>query len=102
MADEKTKKCLDLTLAEFKEAVLRKSVEDFSQGGDGLVRYQNRLCVYNIDNLRKLILSETHSSRYSIHPEATKMYCDLWEIYWWNGMKKDITSLWLNVLTANK
>ncbi|WMV54428.1 hypothetical protein MTR67_047813 [Solanum verrucosum] len=21
---------------------------------------------------------------------ATKMYCDLWEVYWWNGMKKDI------------
>ncbi|WMV50372.1 hypothetical protein MTR67_043757 [Solanum verrucosum] len=24
------------------------------------------------------------------HPRATKMCCDLQEIYWWNEMKKDI------------
>ena len=41
--------------------------------------------------LRQHILVEAHNSRYSIHPGATKMYSDLWEVYWWNGMKKDIT-----------
>ncbi|CAN4114228.1 unnamed protein product [Withania somnifera] len=29
---------------------------------------------------------------YSIHPGATKMYRDLRHIYWWNGMKRHITS----------
>ncbi|WMV58999.1 hypothetical protein MTR67_052384 [Solanum verrucosum] len=90
VADVKAKQGLDLTLVELKEAVLKKSVEAFSQGGYGVLRYQGRLCVPNVDGLREQILSKAHSSRYSIHPIATKMYCDLREIYWWNGMKKDI------------
>ncbi|MCQ7632740.1 transposase family protein, partial [Salmonella enterica] len=40
--------------------------------------------------LRQHILTEAHNSRYSIHPGATKMYRDLREVYWWNGMKRDI------------
>jgi len=40
--------------------------------------------------LRELILEEAHSSRYSIHPGAAKMYQDLRHHYWWKRMKKDI------------
>ncbi|KAH0647574.1 hypothetical protein KY285_032822 [Solanum tuberosum] len=36
------------------------------------------------------ILVEAHNSRYSIHPGATNMYRDLRELFWWNGMKRDI------------
>ncbi|WMV41068.1 hypothetical protein MTR67_034453 [Solanum verrucosum] len=53
VADVKAKQCLDPTLVEMKEAVLRKSVEAFSQGGDGVLRYQGRLCVPNVDDLRE-------------------------------------------------
>ena len=88
--DVKSKQGLDPILVELKEAVLTNSVEAFSQGGDGVLRYQGRLFVLNVDDLREQILEEAHSSRYSIHPGATKMYHDLREIYWWNGMKKDI------------
>ena len=35
-------------------------------------------------------MEEAHSSRYSIHPEATKMYRDLKQHYWWCRMKRDI------------
>ena len=49
-----------------------------------------RLCVPNVDCLRELILQEAHSSRYSIHPGAAKMYQDLRQHYWWRRMKKDI------------
>ncbi|WMV18994.1 hypothetical protein MTR67_012379 [Solanum verrucosum] len=66
------------------------SVEAFSQGGDGVLRYQGHLCVPDDDGLREQILEEAHSSRYSIYPGATKMYHDLREVYWWNGMKRDI------------
>jgi len=44
----------------------------------------------NVDELREKILDEAHSSRYSIHPGATKMYRDLRQHYWWRRMKKDI------------
>ena len=40
--------------------------------------------------LRQHILAEAHNSRYSIHLGATKMYHELQEVYWWNGMKRDI------------
>ena len=33
---------------------------------------------------------ESYSSRYSIHLDSTKMYRDLREVYWWNGMTKGI------------
>ncbi|KAF3680008.1 hypothetical protein FXO37_03563 [Capsicum annuum] len=36
------------------------------------------------------IMAKAYEARYSIYPGATKIYRDLWEIYWWSGMKKDI------------
>ena len=33
---------------------------------------------------------EAHGSKYSVHPSSTKMYHDVKEMYWWNGMKRDI------------
>ena len=35
-------------------------------------------------------MAEAHGSRYSIHLGSTKMYHDHKQIYWWDGMKKDI------------
>ena len=65
-------------------------MEVFSQGGDGVLPYQSRLCVPDVGELRKHILAEAHNTRYFIYPVATKMYRDLREVYWWNGMKRDI------------
>ncbi|WMV50788.1 hypothetical protein MTR67_044173 [Solanum verrucosum] len=57
-----TKQGLDPTLIEWKEAVLKKSVEAFFQGGDGVLQCQGHLCVPNVDDLREQILSEAYSS----------------------------------------
>ncbi|WMV45366.1 hypothetical protein MTR67_038751 [Solanum verrucosum] len=62
----------------------------FEQRGDGVLRYQGRLCVPRVDELQERILEEDHSSRYSIHLGSTKMYRDLGEVYWWSSMKKGI------------
>ncbi|WMV14167.1 hypothetical protein MTR67_007552 [Solanum verrucosum] len=43
-----------------------------------------------VDEHQERIMEEAHSSIYSIHPDSTKMYRDLREVYWWNGIKKDI------------
>ncbi|XP_069152878.1 uncharacterized protein [Solanum lycopersicum] len=80
-----------VTVQNGAESSLR--VEVFSQGGDGVLRYQDRLCVPDVGELRKHILVEAHYSRYSIHLGATKMYRDLREVYWWSGMKRDIEDL---------
>jgi hypothetical protein len=39
--------------------------------------------------LKKKILGEAHTSRYSIHPESTKMYHDLRYQFWWTRMKRE-------------
>ncbi|WMV58751.1 hypothetical protein MTR67_052136 [Solanum verrucosum] len=78
-------------MLELNETMLKKFVEAFSQREDGVLRYQGRLCFPNVGDLREQVLSEAHSSRYSIHPGATKMYRDLRDVYWWIGMEKDIT-----------
>ncbi len=93
MTDVKAKQGFDPIVVELKATLLKKSVEAFSQGGDGVLRYQGQLCVPDVDGLREQILEEAHSSLYSIHPGATKMYDVLWKVYWWNWMKKDIAEL---------
>ena len=72
----KSKQHLDPLLMELKEMVLSKANES-SQGEDGVLRHQGRLCVLDVDGLRGLIMEEAHGSRYFIHPGATKMYRDL-------------------------
>ena len=63
----------------------------FELAGDCVLKYQGRLCVPRLDELQERIMEKYYNSRYSIHPGSTKMYRDLREVYWWEGMKKDIT-----------
>ena len=59
---------------------------------DGILRYQDRLCVPDVDGLKDFILEEAHGSKYNIHPGSTKMYHGLKEHFWWNGMKRDVAT----------
>ncbi|WMV50195.1 hypothetical protein MTR67_043580 [Solanum verrucosum] len=68
--DVKSKQGLDPILVELKMVVLKKSIEAFSEKGEGVLRYEGLLCLPNVG--------------------VTKMYLDLWEVYWWNDMNKDI------------
>ncbi|WMV46045.1 hypothetical protein MTR67_039430 [Solanum verrucosum] len=77
VVDVKSKQGLDPILMELKEPVLNKSIEAFSQGGYGVLRYQGHLCVPNVDGLREKILEEAHGLWYSIH----QMYRDLPVVY---------------------
>ena len=56
----------------------------------------------NVDGLRKEIMEEAHFSAYSIHPGSTKMYHDLKDTYWWNGMKRDIAEFVSKCLTCQQ
>ena len=53
---------------------------------EGTLRLGTRLCVPDVDELRKEIMEEAHFSSYSIHPGSTKMYHDLKKYIWveWN------------------
>ena len=68
---------LDLVFMELNDSVLVKMNESFASGDDNILRYQDRLCVPDVDDLRTRIIVEAHGSRHSIHAGSTKMYDDL-------------------------
>ncbi|XP_070029943.1 uncharacterized protein [Nicotiana sylvestris] len=80
----------DLVLVHYRDTTLQKEKTPFEITGDGILRYQGQLCMPNVTGLRRQVVKETHYSCYSIYLGATKMYHDIREVYWWNGMKKDI------------
>ncbi|XP_070004323.1 uncharacterized protein [Nicotiana sylvestris] len=93
VAEVKEKQFVDPLLAQLKGGILKHKTTTFSLGmNDGTLRYQNRLCVPDIDGLRERIMVEAHTSKYSVHLDSTKMYHYLKEIYWWNNMKKDVAN----------
>ncbi|KAF3680585.1 hypothetical protein FXO38_02229 [Capsicum annuum] len=61
------------------------SVAHVEEGTKELAREVHRLARLGIR-----LLDSAKGAQYSIYPGVTKMYHDLWEIYWWNGMKRDI------------
>ncbi|XP_070039573.1 uncharacterized protein [Nicotiana tomentosiformis] len=63
-------------LANQFDTVQHGDANDVTIGDDGVLRMQGPICVPNMDSLRELILEEAHSSQYSIHLGAAKMYQD--------------------------
>ena len=63
----KSKQHLDPLFMELKDSALKNNNESFSQGEDGVLRYQGKLCVPYVDGLREKITEEAHGSRHSIH-----------------------------------
>ncbi|WVZ52573.1 hypothetical protein U9M48_003621 [Paspalum notatum var. saurae] len=80
----------DEKLQEIRESLKKGEAPDFKEDEQGTLWYKNRIYVPNVDNIRKLILSEAHDTAYSIHPGSTKMYYDLKERFWWPGMKREV------------
>ncbi|WRX28550.1 Integrase zinc-binding domain - like 10 [Theobroma cacao] len=84
--------------AQGKDEFVAKALEDpqgregkmFTKGTYGILRYRTRLYVPDSDGLKREILEEAHMAAYVVHPRATKMYQDLKEVYWWEGLKKDV------------
>nr|GFB40303.1 putative reverse transcriptase domain-containing protein [Tanacetum cinerariifolium] len=54
------------------------------------------------DDIRTLIMHESHKSKYSIHPGSDKMYQDLKQLYWWPNIKADIATYVTKCLTCSK
>ncbi|WVZ93769.1 hypothetical protein U9M48_039726, partial [Paspalum notatum var. saurae] len=80
----------DEKLQEIHELLKLGKAPHFWEDEQGTLWYKNRICVPNVDSIRKLILSEAHDTAYSIHPGSTKMYYDLKERFWWYGMKRAV------------
>ena len=71
------KKFTDEKMSRIRDMVLRGEAKEAIIDEEGVLRIKGRVCVPRVDDLIHTILTEAHSSEYSIHPGATKMYCDL-------------------------
>jgi hypothetical protein len=74
----------------------------FNISDDGVLKFENRLCVPNDPSIKKDILEEAHCSSYTIHPSSTKMYRDFRETFWWNNMKREIAQFVEQCLTCQQ
>ncbi|KAA0051522.1 ty3-gypsy retrotransposon protein [Cucumis melo var. makuwa] len=63
---------------------------EFSISSDGGLLFGRRLCVPSDSAVKTELLSEAHSSPFSMHPGSTKMYQDLKRVYWWRNMKREV------------
>jgi hypothetical protein len=63
----------------------------FREDAEGTLWFKERLVVPRREALKKKILDEAQTSRYSIHPGSTKMYHDLRQQFWWTRMKHETT-----------
>jgi hypothetical protein len=77
-------------IQEIKRNIKEEKSSSFSEDEEGVLWYNGRICVPNVEELKDKMLREAHESAYSIHPGGNKMYHDLKATYWWYGMKRDI------------
>ena len=82
------------------DAAKRKS--NFQVSDDRTLRFCGRLCMPDDDGLKEEILSKANRSQYNFHPGSTKMYQNLRQHYWWNGMKKDVAKYVAKCLTCQQ
>ena len=92
----------DPILVELEENVQSGKFTDFTFDDEGVLWISGRLCVPDVDNLREEILEEVHFAAYSVHPGATKMYHSIRDLYWWNGLKKDVANYVAKCLTCQQ
>ncbi|TYJ97514.1 ty3-gypsy retrotransposon protein [Cucumis melo var. makuwa] len=64
--------------------------EDFSISSDDGLTFEGRLCVPEDSAVKTELLTEAHSSPFTMHPRSTKIYQDLRSVYWWRNMKREV------------
>ena len=65
-------------------------LKDFSLDQRGWLRKKGRLCVPNVEGLKKEVLGECHRSKFTIYPKGTKIDQDMKRSFYWEGMKRDV------------
>ncbi|XP_062088884.1 uncharacterized protein LOC133795448 [Humulus lupulus] len=94
--------CEDPYLVEQKGELESGKVNEFSVSCNGMLKFKERVCVPNNEELKREILTEAHNTLYSVHPGTTKMFNDLKRHYWWPNMRKDVVEFVAKCLTCQQ
>jgi hypothetical protein len=87
-----TAQCTDEGIKEIKQKLEEgyPKYTCFQRDPKDVIWFGRRLVVPVKPEIRKTIFEEAHMSKFSIHPDSTKMYEDLKQKFWWSNMKVDI------------
>ena len=61
-------------IKEVNKIMNREIRENLSITQEGVLTMKGRVCVLDVEDLKKLIMEQTHYSAYTMYPDSTKMY----------------------------
>ncbi|TYK29813.1 pol protein [Cucumis melo var. makuwa] len=80
----------DPYLVEKRRLVETGQGEDFSISSDDGLMFEGCWCVSEDSAVKTELLTEAHSSPFTMHPGSTKMYQDSSCVCWWRNMKREV------------
>jgi len=69
----KEKQLEDSKLKNIMSLLNTDKAKDFSLRVDGILRFKNRICIPEDNELKQSVLSEDHKRKISLHPEMTNL-----------------------------
>ncbi|KAG8503372.1 hypothetical protein CXB51_001418 [Gossypium anomalum] len=98
----KEKQLRDESLVARFQQVKEGETSKFGLNSEGVLCFRGRICVPNDSDLRQSILKEAHGELCAMHPGGNKLYHDLQELYWWPGLKREVTEFVGKCLTCQQ
>ncbi|KAG8472903.1 hypothetical protein CXB51_034775 [Gossypium anomalum] len=88
-------------LAELQQ-VEKGETSEFGLNSEGYLCFRGKIYIPKDSDLRQSILKEAHGGLCAMHPRGNKLYHDLRELYWWPGLKGEVTEFVGKCLTCQQ